>query len=193
MPIARMRDFVAAMTRLVEHQGNAEDAVLEPARDLLAGLVAHDDWLPEPFDASDPVRYRQYLLYGDPLERFTLVSFVWGPGQRTPVHDHLMWGLVGMLRGREQAVPYTRQADGTLIAGEPAWLEPGMVQAVSPHLGDIHTVCNGLPDRPSISIHLYGGNIGTVRRHGFDPATGAASEFISGYSAPMLPNLWAAA
>ncbi len=193
MPIARMRDFVAAMTRLVEHQGNAEDAVLEPARDLLAGLVAHDDWLPEPFAASDPVRYRQYLLYGDPLERFTLVSFVWGPGQRTPVHDHLMWGLVGMLRGREQAVPYTRQADGTLIAGEPAWLEPGMVQAVSPHLGDIHTVCNGLPDRPSISIHLYGGNIGTVRRHGFDPATGAACEFISGYSAPMLPNLWAAA
>jgi predicted metal-dependent enzyme (double-stranded beta helix superfamily) len=193
MPIARMRDFVAAMTRLVEHQGNAEDAVLEPARDLLAGLVAHDDWLPEPFAASDPVRYRQYLLYGDPLERFTLVSFVWGPGQRTPVHDHLMWGLVGMLRGREQAVPYTRQAAGTLIAGEPAWLEPGMVQAVSPHLGDIHTVCNGLPDRPSISIHLYGGNIGTVRRHGFDPATGAASEFISGYSAPMLPNLWAAA
>ena len=193
MPIARMRDFVAAMTRLVEHQGNAEDAVLEPARDLLAGLVAHDDWLPEPFAASDPVRYRQYLLYGDPLERFTLVCFVWGPGQRTPVHDHLMWGLVGMLRGREQAVPYTRQADGTLIAGGPAWLEPGMVQAVSPHLGDIHTVCNGLPDRPSVSIHLYGGNIGTVRRHGFDPATGAASEFISGYSAPMLPNLWAAA
>ena len=193
MPIARMRDFVAAMTRLVEHQGNAEDAVLEPARDLLAGLVAHDDWLPEPFAASAPVRYRQYLLYGDPLERFTLVCFVWGPGQRTPVHDHLMWGLVGMLRGREQAVPYTRQADGTLIAGEPAWLEPGMVQAVSPHLGDIHTVCNGLPDRPSVSIHLYGGNIGTVRRHGFDPATGAASEFISGYSAPMLPNLWAAA
>ncbi len=193
MPIARLRDFVAAMTRLVEHQGNAEDAVLEPARDLLMGLVSHDDWLPEPFAACDPVRYRQYLLYGDPLDRFSLVSFVWGPGQRTPVHDHLMWGLVGMLRGREQAVPYTRQADGTLIAGEPAWLEPGMVQAVSPHLGDIHTVCNGLPDRPSISIHLYGGNIGTVRRHGFDPATGAASEFISGYSAPMLPNLWAAA
>ena len=68
-----------------------------------------------------------------------------------------------------------------------------MVQAVSPHLGDIHTVATRLPDRPSISIHLYGGNIGTVRRHGFDPATGAASEFISGYSAPMLPNLWAAA
>lgn len=194
MPIARLRDFVAAMTLLVEHQGNAEDAVLAPARDLLADLVAQDDWLPEPFAAADPVRYRQYLLYGDPLDRFSLVSFVWGPGQRTPVHDHLMWGLVGMLRGVEEAVPYVRQPDcAALTAGEPSRLQPGMVQAVSPRLGDIHTVSNGLPDRPSISIHLYGGNIGTVRRHGFDPATGAAAEFVSGYSGAVLPNLWAAA
>ena len=72
MSITRLRDFVAAMTRLVEHQGNAEAAVLEPARDLLSGLVAYDDWLPEPFAACDPTRYRQYLLYGDPLDRFTL-------------------------------------------------------------------------------------------------------------------------
>lgn len=194
MSIARLRDFVADMTRLVENQGTAEDAVLQPARDLLEGLVAHDDWLPEPFAACDPVRYRQYLLYGDPLDRFTLVSFVWGPGQRTPVHDHLMWGLIGMLRGVEQAVPYTSCPDrAALTAGEPSWLRPGAVQAVSPQLGDIHTVANALPDRPSISIHLYGGNIGTVRRHGFDPATGTASEFVSGYSAAVLPNLWCAA
>ena len=85
MSIARLRDFVAAITRLVEHQGNAEDAVLEPARDLLSPLVAHDDWLPDPFAACDPARYRQYLLYGDRLDRFSLVSFVWSPGQRTPV------------------------------------------------------------------------------------------------------------
>ena len=125
MSITRLRDFVAAMTRLVEHQGNAEDVVLEPARDLLAGLVAHDDWLPELFAGCDPARYRQYLLYGDPLDRFTLVSFVWGPGQRTPVHDHLMWGLVGMLRGAEEAVPYTRLPDAAaLTAGEPVCLRP---------------------------------------------------------------------
>jgi predicted metal-dependent enzyme (double-stranded beta helix superfamily) len=68
-----------------------------------------------------------------------------------------------------------------------------MVDAVSPQLRDIHTVANALADRPSISVHLYGGNIGTVRRHSFDPATGASSEFVSGYSAAVLPNLWAAA
>jgi predicted metal-dependent enzyme (double-stranded beta helix superfamily) len=91
-------------------------------------------------------------------------------------------------------VPYTCQPDGPgLVAGEPSRLRPGMVQAVSPHLGDIHTVANALPDRPSISIHLYGGNIGTVRRHGFEPTTGVATEFVSGYSGAVLPNLWPAA
>jgi len=192
MPIARLRDFTAAMTRLVEHQGNAEAEVLAPARNLLAELVATDDWLPDAFAAPDPQHYQQYLLYGDPLDRFSLVSFVWGPGQRTPVHDHRMWGLVGMLRGCEEAVSYTRTGRG-LQPGTPARLMPGMVEAVSPTLGDIHTVANGLADRPSISIHLYGGNIGTMRRHAFDPATGAAKEFVSGFSAAVVPNLWATA
>ncbi len=192
MPITRLRDFVAAITCLAEQDGHAEEAMLEPARDLLSGLVAHDDWLPDAFAAPHPNRYRQYLLYGDPLERFSLVSFVWGPGQRTPVHDHLMWGLVGMLRGAEDAISYTRPSHGPgLIAGETSRLLPGMVGALSPRIGDIHTVANALPDRPSISIHLYGGNIGAVRRHSFEPATGAAAGFVSGYSASVLPNLWA--
>ena len=108
------------------------------------------------------------------------------------MHDHLMWGLVGMLRGAEDAVSYTRSPEGSrLVAGERSRLLPGMVEAVSPNVGDIHTVANALPDRPSVSIHLYGGNIGTVHRHSFDPATGAATEFVSGYSASVLPNLWA--
>jgi predicted metal-dependent enzyme (double-stranded beta helix superfamily) len=192
MSIARLRDFVAAMTRLVDNAGSAEDAALAPARDLLAGLIAYDDWLPETFAAADPQRYRQYLLYGDPLDRFSLVSFVWGPGQCTPVHDHLMWGLVGMLRGAEDAVRYHTTARG-LEAEPTARLLPGMVEAVSPTLGDIHTVANGFADRLSISVHLYGGNIGTVRRHAFDPLTGTAKEFVSGYSAVAVPNLWAAA
>jgi predicted metal-dependent enzyme (double-stranded beta helix superfamily) len=65
-----------------------------------------------------------------------------------------------------------------------------MVEAVSPATGDIHAVANALEDEPSISIHLYGGNIGTIRRHVFDPATGETKAFVSGYTAPMTPNLW---
>lgn len=191
MPVARLRDFVAAMTRLVEQHDQDEDIVIPSAHAMLANLVAVDDWLPEPFSVADPARYRQYLLFSDPLERFSLVSFVWGPGQRTPVHDHMMWGLVGMLRGEEEAVSYTRAPDGPgLIAAAPDRLVPGMVAAVSPRIGDIHSVANALADRPSISIHLYGGNIGTVHRHSFDPRTGGMSDFVSGYSSAVTPNLW---
>ena len=61
---------------------------------------ATDAWLPEAYAEAGP-RYRQYLLHCDPLERFCVVSFVWGPGQKTPIHNHTVWGLVGMLRGEE--------------------------------------------------------------------------------------------
>ena len=95
-----------------------------------------------------------------------------------------------MLRGAETATGYTRGNTGALVAGETATLRPGMVEAVSPTIGDIHVVANAVADAPSISIHVYGANIGMVRRHVFDPMTGEAHAFISGYSADTLPNLW---
>ena len=36
----------------------------------------------------------------------------------------------------------------------------------------------------------FGANIGAVSRHVFDPVTGAAKPFVSGYSSTSLPNLW---
>ena len=64
------------------------------------------------------------------------------------------------------------------------------VSVVSPTVGDVHKVSNALSDRASISIHVYGANIGAVSRHVFDPMTGAPKEFISGYSNETVPNLW---
>jgi len=125
----------------------------------------------------------------DPI-RFSVVSFVWGPGQRTPVHDHTVWGLIGMLRGSEIARNYTAEPCGRLALSGTEKLVPGEVTAVSPTIGDIHLVENALRDRPSISIHVYGGNIGAIRRFTFDPATGTPSLFVSGYTNKIVPNLW---
>lgn len=189
-PIAPLREFVIEMTRLVERTDD-EAALVAQGRQLLAQLVARDDWLPDAFAQPDPQFYRQYLLHADPLERFSVVSFVWGPGQRTPVHDHTVWGLIGMLRGAERCQRWKREADGRLAPdGVEEVLQPGQVDAVSPRIGDIHVVANALADRPSISIHVYGANIGAVRRHVFDPATGAPKDFVSGYSLDAVPNLW---
>lgn len=187
--IAPLRGFVIGMTRLLERTDH-EPTVLAEGRHLLAALIADDAWLDDAFAQPHPQFYQQYLLHCDPLERFSVVSFVWGPGQRTPIHDHTVWGLVGMLRGRERCQPYKREAARWVPDGPERVLEPRMIEAVSPTIGDVHVVANGLPDKASISIHVYGGNIGAVHRHVFDPATGAAKNFVSGYSSTVVPNLW---
>lgn len=189
--IGKLRHFVADFTRLIETAGD-EATILDQGRALLAALVAEDDWLPEAYAQPHPQHYQQHLLYADPLDRLSIVSFVWGPGQQTPVHDHRVWGLVGVLRGAELARNYTTAADGTLVETPVERLERGAVAAVSPSIGDIHRISNAYDDRVSISIHVYGGNIGTIRRAVIDPANGATKEFISGYSNKAIPNLWAA-
>lgn len=187
--IEALRAFVVAMTRLVDSTGD-EPTLLREGRSLLRELLADDRWLPDACALAHPDRYQQYLLHCDPLERFSVVSFVWGPGQRTPLHDHTVWGLIGMLRGAEIERPYFPGAGGGFVAGDEVRLDPGDVGAVSPSIGDVHVVANAFEDRPSISIHVYGSNIGAVRRHVFDPATGAAKTFVSGYSSAQTPNLW---
>jgi predicted metal-dependent enzyme (double-stranded beta helix superfamily) len=189
--IAKFRTFVQEMTRLVGRLGDDEPAILAEGGALLGRLVAEDDWLPDLFAEAHPDYYQQHLLYCDPLEQFSVVSFVWGPGQGTPVHDHMVWGLIGMLRGRERAVDFSAPAeDQPLVRGAETLLEPGVVANVSPTIGDIHQVSNALDDRPSISIHVYGGNIGAVDRHIFDAETGRVQPFVSGYVNDVVPNLW---
>ena len=87
MSLARLKKFVTTMTRIADTASD-DDTWLRAARPVLGELVAVDDWLPDAYAAPDKQYYRQYLLHCDPLERFSVVSFVWGPGQFTPIHDH---------------------------------------------------------------------------------------------------------
>ncbi|MBT6093402.1 MAG: cysteine dioxygenase [Rhodospirillaceae bacterium] len=188
--IGKLRTFVQEMTRLVETAGDDEARMIGEGGDHVKRLVATDDWLPDEFTKPHPEHFQQYLLYCDPLERWSAVSFVWGPGQKTPVHDHTVWGLVGQMRGAERETMYTRDGDGPLVVGDSAVLQPGGLTTVSPSIGDIHVVANDMADQTSISIHVYGGNIGAVARHVFVPETGEVKDFVSGYSSEVVPNLW---
>ncbi len=172
-PLARC---IAAVTRALD--GPEAHAVAAAA---LADLIARDDWLPAAYARPHPLHYQQYLLHADAAARFSIVSFVWGPGQTTPIHDHGTWGAVGMLRGVETSQPYA--ADGITPPrplGPPHRLVPGMVDMIGPDVGDIHKVSNA-GDAVSVSIHIYGTNIGTHLRHVF-PAGGGVKPFISGYA-----------
>ncbi|MBL7234617.1 cysteine dioxygenase family protein [Komagataeibacter oboediens] len=184
-----LRDFVTGFTGLYE-RGLPAAAIQHEGSGLLRQLVSRDDWLPEPFTRPHPERYSQYLLHCDPMERFSVVSFVWGAGQKTPLHDHRVWGLIGMLRGRESETQFVRDADGRFRATETTFLEPGQVASLTPGVNDYHLVANALSDQTSISIHVYGDNIGGVSRATYDVQTGAEKNFISGYSNDEVPNLW---
>lgn len=187
--LARLHRFVTSVGAVLAERPD-EPAILDRVGGLLGELVAQDDWLPAAYARPDPQRYQQYLLHADSQERFSVVSFVWGPGQATPIHNHTVWGLIGMLRGGERSQPYAQDASGRWQpSGEASVLQPGHVEAVSPTVGDVHRVTNLHDDRVSISIHIYGANIGAVQRAVF-LEDGTRKPFVSGYSNTELPNLW---
>jgi predicted metal-dependent enzyme (double-stranded beta helix superfamily) len=188
--IAPLREFVIGMTKLVSEEV-AEKNLITKGSQLLKELIASDSWLPEFCTVPHPEFYQQFLLHADPLGRFSVVSFVWGPGQKTPIHDHCIWGLIGMLRGMENGQRYKQLPSGALSKDGPETvLRQGDIEVVSPTVGDIHVVSNAFADKTSISIHVYGANIGAVKRHTYDAANGNPKNFVSGYSSQQVPNLW---
>ncbi len=56
-PISPLRDFIAAMTRLVEQTSDAAQLIRDGRR-LLAALVANDTWRPEAFAQAASPSYR---------------------------------------------------------------------------------------------------------------------------------------
>ncbi len=186
--VAPLRDFVLAMTQLVGETSD-ELHLLAEARLLLARLIEGDTWLPQACATPRTDRYAQYLLHCDPLERFSVVSFVWGPGQKTPVHDHTVWGLVGVLRGAERCDEYVLQGGKPAATGQHHVMQRGAIEAVSPTVGDWHRVSHAWDERAAVSIHVYGANIGAVRRHRLDDS-GRMIDFVSGYDNVLVPNLW---
>jgi predicted metal-dependent enzyme (double-stranded beta helix superfamily) len=184
-----LKRFIVETTSLVE-AGLAEEMLVPRVRDALSLLLTQDDWLDSGYQEPGAQYYRQYLLYCDPFERFSIQSFVWGPGQSTPIHDHTVWGLVGVYRGAEKCQRYSLVEGALIPDGTPFTLSVGEIDLVSPTVGDIHTVSNAFDDQVSISIHVYGGNVGNIKRHVFDPVTSAAKPFVSGYSNAQMPNIW---
>jgi predicted metal-dependent enzyme (double-stranded beta helix superfamily) len=96
-----------------------------------------------------------------------------------------------VLRGSEVSQRYVIGDGKVHESGATNILEAGAIDMVSPSIGDIHKVWNGNKSRSSVSLHLYGGNIGTIRRHSFE-TDGTINAFQSGYSSNVVTNVWAA-
>ena len=142
--------------------------------DRLRAFVAAD-WLPARYAEPDPARYTQYLLYRDPRDRRRSTTTAYGG-----------WSC---LRGAELVESFDRDDAGALVSrGDPDLLGAGQVDAVSPTVGDLHRVANAFADRVSVSIHVYGADIGRVERATYD-LDGQPRPFVSGYADAPLPDL----
>ena len=178
----RLQDFVARLDALVEGTRDEARLLAEGSR-LLGTLLTGSEWLPDSHTRAPAQGYAQYLLHCDPRKRFCVVSFVWSPGARTPIHDHTVWGMIGVVRGEEICHEYDWPQPGSAMQSKAKHrLQAGGIDRVSPSIGDIHVVENALADAPTISIHVYGGDIGAIERHVFDPQDGSVRRFVSGYT-----------
>lgn len=174
-------DFISAVASVIGPRRGSEETVraIEP---LVRSLVAEHGWLQEKYRRPISFKpYAQYLLYRPPDHTFSVVSFVWNPGQGSPIHDHCTWGVIGQYEGEEEESRF-RFVDNRLERVGVVLARPGDVSHVYPPSREIHQIVNRSAT-PSISIHLYGGDIGSQRRHSFDPDTAMMREFISGYDA----------
>ena len=127
----------------------------------LRALLAEDDWLALRYRVGDRNSYRQHLLHVSPCRRLSIVALVWMPGQRTPIHDHVSWCVVGVYEGLELETRYRAiRIDGRRCLEEIGTVEarPGHVEVIVPPVEDIHSV-TAIGDGPAISIHVYGADI----------------------------------
>jgi 3-mercaptopropionate dioxygenase len=173
------QDFIDEIELVIREFEEPKATVLaiEP---LLRRLVSEPGWLQKKYLRPIPSKaYAQYLLYRPLDQAFSVVSFVWNSGQSSPIHDHCTWGVIGQYQGEEEESRF-RIIENRLERIEVALALPGDVSHVYPPSRDIHQIMNRSAI-PAVSIHIYGGDIGSQRRHTYHADTAAMTEFISGY------------
>ena len=164
-----MKTQVAMVDPLIERLCDAVrlgevSAIAEQIKsDLESFIPAEGLILPERFHRVKPDSYARRLLYQDPELGFTAVVMTWGPGQRTALHDHSgIWCVEGVLEGEMEVVRYElmEETDGVC-----QFESRGSVHATAGAAGALippfehHVLANALSDRPSLTLHVYGGEM----------------------------------
>jgi 3-mercaptopropionate dioxygenase len=181
VPMQRFVDGVRAAVR----EGGGEEIVTEKVAALLRSLLREGDVLDPRYTTPKTDSYVLYPIWVEPDGSFSIASAVWDVGQVTPVHDHGTWGVIGIYRGVEHEARFRRVGAG---AGEMFHqtderdIKPREVIVCCTSDQDIHKVACG-SNVPCVGIHVYGADIGTLRRHVYNIQTGDVRTFVSGWAA----------
>lgn len=140
--------------------------------------------------------YGSYLLFLCPQTQVSIVMDVFAPGQVAAIHDHTVWGVFGCVAGREieRHFDVSEKTAHVPVEVSQAFLDPGRISLTDPAGARFHQV-ECASEQESISLHVYGADIGRLVRRRWHPASGAFVSFSSDYSndvmgyPPYLPRL----
>ena len=88
-----------ALIERIDAALDAERAMPERIVDGLCKVTAQTTWLPPDRRRADHANYARHILWCDPRDRFSVLSIVWNPGQKSPIHAHRTWCAVGVYEG----------------------------------------------------------------------------------------------
>jgi hypothetical protein len=147
-------------------------------RDILSGLCRGSGF---PDLRLGTLFENEFILFQDPGRAFSLRMFIFGPEEKTPIHDHGSWGVLGSAFGKLEVVRYRREDDGSsdeharLSIADRRVLLPGDTEKTLPFDQGIHRTGNPTggatlmvnvygPPRRRLYIHCYDIDTGRVKR-----------------------------
>ncbi|MFI9601449.1 hypothetical protein ACIHCX_16510 [Streptomyces sp. NPDC052043] len=190
--VAPLDAFTEQLDRIVKDStiDGRPDArtIVTAAKPHFARLVSDMSWLDDRYLVPNRAGGdTTHMLAKAPDESWTVVATIFPPRFSTPIHDHVIWGLVGVAHGVEQESRYRRLDDGSRpghaeleFTGQAENL-PGAVMHIIPPEEEIHLIHNP-SDTPSCSIHVYGGDLDTTLRHKYDLERQTVEDYLSMYT-----------
>ncbi len=188
--------FIDALEAIIARENTDQLRIVSAIEPLVKEMITGDlQWLKKeyrrlPFGKTGPAAgYGQYCLYRRGKE-LSVILFCWGAGRGTPVHDHLCWGVLGFIDGYEKETRYRRVDDRTaqfarLEEVGAARTEQGQTSHIITPSRDIHRVEN--PGKTaSISLHVYGCDMGTQTRRQYDLSTGTVEWYVTPHDSDEL-------
>ena len=180
-------EFTSDMESLLKSKPD-QQKIFDAGSSLLERLVSNENVIPSEYrlpavNGRRP-NHGTYLLYQGE-SGLSVTAVVWGPGEHLGPHDHLTWGMIGILNNTLTETRYQRVDDRSregyaqLELDRAVKFKPGELTLLVPDTDEIHQMDNHT-DRPTVEIHVYGDDLRGIDRHRYDLETGKMIGFRSG-------------
>ena len=180
-------EFTSDMESLLKSKPD-QQKIFDAGSSLLQRLVSNENVIPSEYrlpavNGRRP-NHGTYLLYQGE-SGLSVTAVVWGPGEHLGPHDHLTWGMIGILNNTLTETRYQRVDDRSREGYAKLELDrtnnfrTGELTLLVPDTDEIHQMDNHT-DRPTVEIHVYGDDLRGIDRHRYDLETDTVIGFRSG-------------